>query len=92
MAETVNVLAGIARRDAPAVDIIPRTHTRWINVTFEVDDLALAHARGRAVLEGTSINQLVQRLLAEYSGIAPVPKPPPPPPRKRVRMTDSSYR
>ena len=93
-ADDVNVLAGIPRRDGPMVEVLPRTQVRWINATFQVDMVALAHCRGRALLEGTSVNALLNRLLAEYSGIYP---PPPEPaagqaPRKRVRMTDTSYR
>ena len=90
--DIVNVLAGIQRRDGPAVEIIPRTSMRRVNVTFRVDPLALNHARGRAVVEWTSVNALIDRLLAEYSGIYPPPEPPVPPARPRVRMTDNSYR
>lgn len=92
--DVVNVLAGIPRRDEPMVEVLPRTQVRWINATFQVDMVALAHCRGRALLEGTSVNSLLNRLLAEYSGIYPPPPEPAvrPSPRKRVRMTDNSYR
>ncbi|HUH16808.1 MAG TPA: hypothetical protein VMM85_02570 [Methylomirabilota bacterium] len=42
-------------------------------MTFRVDDTTLNYARGRAVVEGTSVNALVCRLLEEYSGIARPP-------------------
>lgn len=90
-----NVLSGIVRRDAPMVEVLPRSRVRWVNATFLVDRTALAHARGRALLDGTSVNALLNRLLAEYSGVYPPPEPglvDDPPPRKRVRMTDNSYR
>lgn len=90
--ERVNVLEGIARRDEPAVQITPRSSMQRVNATFRVDPLALSHARGRAVVEWTSVNALIDRLLAEYSGIYPPPEPPAPPPRKRVRITENSYR
>jgi hypothetical protein len=69
-----NVLLGVTRRmrlpeDVPA----PIRPPRLVNVTFRVDDLSLGYARGRAVVEGTSISALVNRLLEEYSGIARPP-------------------
>jgi hypothetical protein len=66
-----NVLHGVTRRRAlPAGVRPPISGPRLINVTFRVDELSLNYARGRAVLEGTSINALVCRLLEEYSGVA----------------------
>ena len=89
-----NVLAGVVRRDAPMVEVLPRRAASIVNATFRLDALALAHARGRALLEGTSVNALIARLISEYSGISvPPPLPAPPAPaRRRVRMTDNSYR
>jgi hypothetical protein len=66
-----NVLHGVTRpRALPAGVPPPISGPRLINVTFRVDDLSLNYARGRAVVEGTSINALVCRLLEEYSGVA----------------------
>ena len=89
-----NVLAGVERRDTPMVEVLPRRAARIVNATFRLDEMALAHARGPALLEGTSVNALIAQLISEYSGVA-VPPPPPSPPqptRRRVRMTDTSYR
>ena len=87
-----NVLSGIERRDEPMVPVLPRSSACIVNTTFRLDAVALAHARGRALLEGTSVNALIARFLTEYSGIQVPPPPPEPPPRPRVRMTDNSYR
>jgi len=66
-----NVLAGVRRRDQLPSDVpAPIRPPRLINVTIRVDDLTLGYARGRAVVEGTSIAALVNRLLEEYSGVA----------------------
>jgi hypothetical protein len=66
-----NVLAGVKRRQGLPSDIpAPIRGPRLINVTIRVDDLTLNYARGRAVVEGTSIAALVNRLLEEYSGVA----------------------
>ena len=69
-----NVLHGVTRRRGlpPGVPA-PISGPRLINVTFRVDDLSLNYSRGRAVVEGTSINALVNRLLEEYSGVARPP-------------------
>lgn len=69
-----NVLFGVTRRRAlpPGVPE-PTRPPRLINVTIRVDDLSLNYARGRAVVEGTSISALVNRLLEEYSGVARPP-------------------
>lgn len=69
-----NVLHGVTRRTGlpPGVPG-PIRDPRLINVTFRVDDLTLNYARGRAVVEGTSINALVCRLLEDYSGYARPP-------------------
>jgi len=68
------VLEGITRRHGlpPGVPA-PIRPPRLINVTFRVDDLTLNYARGRAVVEGTSISALVNRFLEEYSGLARPP-------------------
>jgi hypothetical protein len=95
---TDNVLHGVARRAGPLAGIIPRAGPpRLVNVTFRVDDLALMHARGRAFMDGTSVNALVCRLLEDYSGIHPSPeheveRRAPWSGRPRVRMTENSYR
>jgi hypothetical protein len=95
---TDNVLDGIVRRAEAPQGMIPRAGPpRVINVTFRVDDLALMHARGRAFLEGTSVNALVCRLLEDYSGIHPSPdheveRRLPWTGRPRVRMSENSYR
>ena len=69
-----NVLHGVTRRTGlPAGMPAPIRPPRLINVTFRVDDLSLNYARGRAVVEGTSVNALVCRLLEEYSGVARPP-------------------
>ena len=69
-----NVLAGVRRRDRLPTDIpAPIREPRLINVTIRVDDLTLNYARGRAVVEGTSIAALVNRLLEEYSGVSRPP-------------------
>ena len=69
-----NVLHGVTRRTGlPAGMPAPIRPPRLINVTFRVDDLSLNYSRGRAVVEGTSVNALVCRLLEEYSGIARPP-------------------
>ena len=69
-----NVLQGVTRRTGlPAGVPAPIRPPFLINVTFRVDDLTLNYARGRAVVEGTSINALVCRLLEEYSGVARPP-------------------
>ena len=69
-----NVLHGVTRRTGlPSGVSAPIRPPRLINVTFRVDDLTLNYARGRAVVEGTSINALVCRLLEEYSGVARPP-------------------
>jgi hypothetical protein len=69
-----NVLHGVTRRSGPPPGMPPPIRPpRLINVTFRVDDLSLNYARGRAVVEGTSISALVNRLLEEYSGIARPP-------------------
>lgn len=66
-----NVLMGVKRRDQLPSDVpAPIRGPRLINVTIRVDDLTLNYARGRAVVEGTSIAALVNRLLEEYSGVA----------------------
>lgn len=66
-----NVLVGVKRRDQLPSDVpAPVRGPRLINVTIRVDDLTLNYARGRAVVEGTSIAALVNRLLEEYSGVA----------------------
>ena len=91
-----NVLAGVARRDAPVAPLDDRWPHALVNVTFRVDLVSLAHARGRAFLEGTSVNALVCRLLEEYSGIYPPPgeeleRRVPRYRRHRVRATDDTY-
>ena len=69
-----NVLLGVTRRRRlPEGVPAPTRPPRLINVTIRVDDLTLGYARGRAVVEGTSISALVNRLLEEYSGIARPP-------------------
>ena len=69
-----NVLHGVTRRSVlPAGVPYPTGPPRLINVTFRVDDTSLNWARGRAVVEGTSVAALVNRLLEEYSGIARPP-------------------
>lgn len=69
-----NVLHGVLRRHAPPPGLDPPSRPpRLINVTFCVDDTALSYARGRAVVEHTSVNALVCRLLEEYSGISRPP-------------------
>ena len=69
-----NVLYGVMRRvGLPSGVPGPIRDPRLINVTFRVDDLTLNYARGRAVVEGTSINALVCRLLEDYSGYARPP-------------------
>jgi hypothetical protein len=69
-----NVLAGVTRRSRlPAGIPMPIGPPRLVNVTFRVDDISLNYARGRAVVEGTSISALVNRLLEEYSGLARPP-------------------
>jgi len=69
-----NVLHGVTRRTGlPPGGPGPIRDPRLINVTFRVDDLTLNYARGRAVVEGTSINALVCRLLEDYSGYARPP-------------------
>ncbi len=69
-----NVLEGVTRRTGLPPGVPPPiSGPRLINVTFRVDDLSLNYARGRAVVEGTSINALVNRLLEEYSGVARPP-------------------
>lgn len=69
-----NVLAGVTRRDGLPSDVPPPGRPpRLVNVTIRVDDLTLNYARGRAVVEGTSISALVNQLLEEYSGIARPP-------------------
>ncbi len=90
------VMAGIARRDGPALELADRGAHELVNVTFRVDLVALTHARGRALLEGTSVNALVCRLLEEYSGIYPppgeeIPRRLPRFRRHRVRATDTEY-
>jgi hypothetical protein len=69
-----NVLRGVTRRShlPPGVPP-PDGPPRLINVTFRVDDVSLNWARGRAVVEGTSVSALVNRLLEEYSGVARPP-------------------
>ena len=69
-----NVLRGVTRRNGLPPGLSPPTRPpRLINVTIRVDDLSLNYARGRAVVEGTSISALVNRLLEEYSGVARPP-------------------
>ena len=69
-----NVLHGVTRRvGLPAGVPGPNREPRLINVTFRVDDLSLNYARGRAVVEGSSVNALVCRLLEDYSGYARPP-------------------
>ena len=70
-----NVLLGVTRRRKLPVGVpAPNRPPRLINVTIRVDDLSLGYACGRAVVEGTSISALVNRLLLEeYSGIARPP-------------------
>lgn len=70
----VNVLHGVLLRTSPPPGIDPPLGPpRLINVTFCVDDASLAFARGRAFVEGTSVNALVCRLLEEYSGVSRPP-------------------
>ncbi len=69
-----NVLHGVTKRSVlPAGVPYPIGPPRLINVTFRVDETSLNWARGRAVVEGTSVAALVNRLLEEYSGIARPP-------------------
>jgi hypothetical protein len=69
-----NVLLGVTlRRGLPPGVPAPTRPPRLINVTIRVDDLSLNYARGRAVVEGTSVSALVNRLLEEYSGISRPP-------------------
>jgi hypothetical protein len=69
-----NVLLGVTlRRGLPPGVPAPTGPPRLINVTIRVDDLSLNYARGRAVVEGTSVSALVNRLLEEYSGISRPP-------------------
>ena len=69
-----NVLHGVTRRTGlPEGVPAPIRPPFLINVTFRVDDLTLNYARGRAVVEGTSINALVCRFLEEYSGFSRPP-------------------
>ena len=69
-----NVLHGVLKRHAPPPGLDPPSRPpRLINVTFCVDDTALSYARGRAVVEQTSVNALVCRLLEEYSGVSRPP-------------------
>jgi hypothetical protein len=69
-----NVLLGVTKRTSlPEGVPAPIRPPRLVNVTIRVDDLSLNYARGRAVVEGTSISALVNRLLEEYSGIARPP-------------------
>ena len=69
-----NVLHGVLRRYAPPPGMDPPSRPpRLKNVTFCVDDVSLSYARGRAVVEGTSVNALVCRLLEEYSGVGRPP-------------------
>ena len=64
-----NVLCGVTRRvGLPPGVPEPIRDPRLINVTFRVDELTLNYGRGRAVVEGISVNALVCRLLEEYSG------------------------
>jgi hypothetical protein len=93
-----NVLDGVSRRAEPPAGMVggppPRND---VNVTFRVDGFALLCARGRALLEGTSVNGLVCRLLEDYSGVHPRPEDEvarrlPRLERPRVRMTENSYR
>jgi hypothetical protein len=91
-----NVLTGVGRRDGPATPLDDRWPHELVNVTFRVDLVSLAHARGRAFLEGTSINALVCGLLEDYSGIHPAPgeeieRRVPRYRRHRVRATDDTY-
>jgi hypothetical protein len=69
-----NVLRGVTRRRGlpPGVPA-PIRPPRLVNVTFRVDDLTLNYARGRAVVEETSVAALVNQLLEEYSGLARPP-------------------
>lgn len=69
-----NVLLGVTKRtNLPEGVPAPIRPPRLVNVTIRVDDLSLNYARGRAVVEGTSISAMVNRLLEEYSGIARPP-------------------
>lgn len=69
-----NVLAGVTRREGLPPGVPPPFRPpRLVNLTIRVDDLSLNYARGRAVVEGTSISALVNQLLEEYSGIARPP-------------------
>jgi hypothetical protein len=69
-----NVLLGVTlRRGLPPGVPAPTRPPRLINVTIRVDDLSLNYARGRAVVEGTSVSALVNRLMEEYSGISRPP-------------------
>jgi hypothetical protein len=69
-----NVLHGVLRRHSPPPGLDPPIRPpRPINVTFCVNDTALAYSRGRAVVEGTSVNALVCRFLEEYSGVSRPP-------------------
>ena len=69
-----NVLHGVTRRrQVPPHVPPPFGRPRLINVTIRVDNQSLNYARGRAVVEGTSISALVNQLLEEYSGIARPP-------------------
>lgn len=69
-----NVLHGVTRRARLPSDVpYPTGPPRLVNVTFRVDDTSLHWARGRALVEGTSVAALVNRLLEEYSGIARPP-------------------
>jgi hypothetical protein len=79
-----NVLHGVTRRhQLPPGVPPPNGPPRLVNVTFRVDDISLNWARGRAVVEGTSVSALVNRLLEEYSGIA---RPPGQPISRRIPM------
>ena len=59
-----NVLLGVAKRTSlPEGVPAPIRPPRLVNVTIRVDDLSLNYARGRAVVEGTPISAMVNRLL-----------------------------
>ena len=70
---STNVLPGLVRRSGPTLELVDIGPHQLVNVTFRVDVVALTHARCRALLEGTSVNALVCRLLEDYSGIQPPP-------------------
>jgi hypothetical protein len=92
-----NVLDGVPRRLAPPAGLVDSPAARCdVNVTFRVEAFTLLCARARALVEGTSVNALVCRLLEDYSGVHPAPDDAVQPrlprlERPRVRMTDNSY-